>query len=60
METKKQRFKVSTKVSLNGAYYFSSFIYCKSLETINRTKSYKYYIKQLDKNLIKGVLFEPF
>ena len=60
METKKQRFRVKTKLSFSGGYYFSSFIYCKNFDTIKRTKAYKYYMNQLNNNSILAFQIERF
>jgi len=50
----KQKFKASIQVQTNGRYYFSDYIYCKSIKTITRTKAYKYYDNMLNNNTITG------
>jgi len=55
-----KRIRVNTKVNFGGRYYFSSFIYAKGLETVKRTKAYKYYEKQLNEGKIVGFELEYF
>ena len=50
----KQKFKTSIQVQTNGRYYFSDFIYCKSIKTIKRTKAYKNYMMMLNNSTITG------
>ena len=56
--TMKQRFKVSFKMQTNGEYYFSDYIYCKSMKTINRTKGYKHFMFMLNNGIIAGFKIE--
>jgi hypothetical protein len=60
MKNKKQRFRVKTKLSFGGGYYYSSFIYCKNFDTIERTKAYKNYLNKLEQNEILAFQIERF
>jgi len=54
------RYKISTKISFNGIYYFSSWCYAKSFKGAKRTKIYKHYINQLNNCNIVAIQIEKF
>jgi len=56
----KERFKISTKISFGGRYYFGDFVHAKNIETVKRTKVYRHYKKQLNEGKILGLEIKSF
>jgi len=54
------RYRINTKISHSGRYYFASWCYAKSFRGARQTKVYKYYLNELDKCRIVGLEIEKF
>lgn len=54
------RYRINTKISFSGRYYFASWCYAKSIRGARQTKVYKYYLNELDKSRIVGLEIEKF
>ncbi len=54
------RYRINTKISHSGRFYFASWCYAKSLRGARQTKVFKHYKNELDKCRIVGLQIEKF
>ena len=56
----KQKFKLSIQKNFSSNYFFVCFIYAKSINSVERTKVYKSYLRQLNESKITGLKYEVY
>ena len=54
------RYRINTKISHSGRYYFASWCYAKSLRGAKQTKIYKHYLNEFKTSKIVGLQIEEF
>jgi len=54
------RYRINTKISFSGRYYFAAFTYAKSIRGAKQTKVYKHYLNEFNASRIVGLQIEPF
>ena len=54
------RYRINTKISFGGRFYFASWCYAKSIRGARQTKTYKYYKNELNSSRIVGLQIEKF
>jgi len=54
------RYRINTKISHSGRYYFASWCYAKSVRGAKQTKVYKHYLQEFNASRIVGLEIERF
>ena len=54
------RYRINTKISFGGRFYFAAWTYAKSFRGAKQTKVFKHYLNELDKSRIVGLEIERF